>query len=207
MLQKFKNWFKQKKDSFTRHFDAMENSLIDAKSGKHFIEMELSANKITPKFEDSIRKKYARSLMELKIRVASKEDIDTLQYLYNTSWSVATMPFTPIKSSTLSNSLKNPNISFLIASKNAIDIGFIILKIEENYLKTGNIVGIGVLSENRHDGIGTALGIAAWDFFKSNNTKKLKCKVFSENKIAYTFMKGLGFEEVISTRSNLSQFL
>ncbi len=185
----------------------MENSLIDAKSGKHFIEMELSANKITPKFEDSIRKKYARSLMELKIRVASKEDIDTLQYLYNTSWSVATMPFTPIKSSTLSNSLKNPNISFLIASKNAIDIGFIILKIEENYLKTGNIVGIGVLSENRHDGIGTALGIAAWDFFKSNNTKKLKCKVFSENKIAYTFMKGLGFEEVISTRSNLSQFL
>ncbi|MHA1805321.1 MAG: GNAT family N-acetyltransferase [Promethearchaeota archaeon] len=198
MLNKIRNWIERQKDSFTHHVREFENSLTNAKDGRHFIEMRLPIYKITKEFESALRKKYEHVLSTIKIREAHKKDVNIVRDLYNISWSTATMPFNPIQNSTLLNAIKNPDITILIASQDSEDVGFIILKVEKNHEKVGNIIGIGILSEFRYQGIGTALAIASWDFFKKKNVSELKCKVFSENKSAYKFMTRLGFEEIMS---------
>ncbi|MHA1726736.1 MAG: GNAT family N-acetyltransferase [Promethearchaeota archaeon] len=198
MFTKIRNWIARKKDSFSHHVKEFENSLTNAKDGRHFIEMQLPVHKITKEFESTLRKNYEHVMSKIKIREAQERDIDSLRDLYNISWSTATMPFNPIQNSTLLNAIKNPDITILIATQDSRDIGFIILKIERNHEKVGNIIGIGILSEFRRQGIGTALAIASWDFFKNKTVSVLKCKVFSENKSAYKFMTRLGFERIIS---------
>ena len=70
-----------------------------------------------------------------------------------------------------------------------------ILDLEGKDHEFGVIAGLGVLPRFQRKGLGTVIGMAAWNYFKKIGVKELRCEVYKFNTVSYTFITSLGFEE------------
>lgn len=82
----------------------------------------------------------------------------------------------------------------MIVKVYGIDGAFTILDLEGDNKEYGIIAGLGVLPRFQRKGLGTVLGLAAWDHFKKKGVKELRCKVYKDNQRSFHFIKGLNFE-------------
>jgi ribosomal protein S18 acetylase RimI-like enzyme len=163
--------------------------------GMEYIQMKLPIEKITEEYEDEIRKKVEKNILRAKIREAKKEDLESVVFLHNRSWMTSSTPFSPISLDTIRKIFEYPDIKILIAKVYGTDSGFTILDYEGENKEYGIIAGLGVLPRFQRKGLGTVIGMAAWDYFKKKGVKELRCEVYKENKVSFNFIKSLGFEE------------
>jgi ribosomal protein S18 acetylase RimI-like enzyme len=164
-------------------------------TGMTYIQMRLPVEKITEEYEAEVRKKVEKNILRAKIREASKDDLKSVAFLHNRSWMTSSTPFTPISHETIKKIYEYPDTKILIAKVYGIDGGFVILDFEGKEKEFGVICGLGVLPRFQRKGLGTVIGMAAWDFFKKRGVKELRCEVYKDNIVSYNFIKSLGFEE------------
>ncbi|TXT54157.1 MAG: hypothetical protein BAJALOKI2v1_810012 [Promethearchaeota archaeon] len=165
------------------------------KEGMIYIQMRLPVEKITLEFEESLRKKIAQNFLKANIREAEREDFDSIVSLYNKAWLTSQTPFRPLDKDSLKKIFEDPDTVILIAKVYAMDAGFVILDFEGSKKEIGVIAGLGVLPRFQRKGLGTVLGMATWNFFKKQGVKELRCEVYKDNKVSYSFIKWIGFEE------------
>lgn len=91
--------------------------------------------------------------------------------------------------------LINSAYVFLIAKVDNFDCAFAFIYLTGYNKEIGIIELLGVIPELQHKGLDTIIGMACWDYFKIKRVKELRCKVFFNNEISYSFIKALGFEE------------
>jgi len=165
--------------------------------GMVYIQMRLPVEKITNQFEEKLIGKIEHNVIKAKIREATKSDLEILKTIYNRSWLTSNTPFRSITKTDLSNILNDINTVFLIAKVYGIDAAFVLLDFEGPNNEYAIIAALAVLPRFQRKGVGTALGMASWRFFKKKypNVKELRCEVYTGNKISHSFIKGIGFEE------------
>ncbi len=163
--------------------------------GLEYIQMKLPVSKITPEVEDILKKKVEHNILQAKIREANMEDLESVMYLYNRSWLVSSTPFRAITKETLRIIFEYPETLFLIAKAYGSDAAFVILDYEGSNKEYGIIAGLGVLPRFQRKGLGTVIGLAAWNYFKKKGVKELRCEVYKDNKVSYDFIKSIGFVE------------
>lgn len=171
----------------------IQKEILD--QGMIYLQMRLPINKITKEYENSLKEKIEHKIFHAKIREATEKDIATVQNIYNRAWLTSNTPFRPIEKNSLKKIFNDPETVFLIAKIYNVDGGFIILDFEGENKEFGVIAGLGVLPRFQGKGLGTILGMAAWNFFKEKGLKELRCEVYKDNQISYNFIKGLNFEE------------
>lgn len=165
-------------------------------TGLEYIQMKLPLEKITREFEAELGEKVENNILHAKIREASKTDLESIMYIYNRSWLTSNTPFSRITIVSLETIYGYPETVILIAKVYGSDAAFIILDLEGPNNEYGVIAGLGVLPRFQRKGLGTVIGMAAWNFFKEKKgVKELRCEVFTENLTSYNFIKSLGFEE------------
>ncbi|MHA1436666.1 MAG: GNAT family N-acetyltransferase [Promethearchaeota archaeon] len=179
---------KKKKEIDKIHRDISEKGLT-------YIQMKLPVEKITPEFEKSLKNKIEGKIIKAKIREATESDLESITNLYNRAWLTSNTPFRPINVEDLEKVLNDPDTIFLISNVYGIDAGFVILDFEGENKEYGIIAGLGVLPRFQRKGLGTILGIAAWNYFKEKKVKELRCEVYEYNFISQSFIKWIGFEE------------
>ncbi|MFX1478639.1 MAG: GNAT family N-acetyltransferase, partial [Promethearchaeota archaeon] len=130
-------------------------------------------------------------------RKATKEDLDTLKNIYNRSWLTSNTPFRPITKTDLLTILENQDTIFLIGKIYGIDSAFVLLDFEGENKEYAVIAALAVIPRFQRRGVGTILGMAAWNYLKQNhpNVKEIRCEVYKDNKVSFAFIKGIGFEE------------
>ena len=180
-------------DKTQKTTEDVENEILT--TGMKYIQLKLPVEKITKEFEAEITRKVEKSFLNAKIRDATKRDLESVVYMYNRSWMTSCTPFSPISIDTLKKILEYPETKILIAKVYGIDGGFVILDLEGPNNEYGIIAGLGVLPRFQRKGLGTVLGMAAWNHFKNLGVKELRCEVYHENKVSHTFIVSLGFEE------------
>ncbi len=173
--------------------DELEDEI--EKKGMVYIQMRLAVDKITPEIVTNMKEKVERNILKAKIREATKDDLESVVYLYNRSWMTSCTPFSPLSIDSLKNLYEYPEIKILIAKVYGSDSGFVILDLEGPNNEYGVIAGLGVLPRFQRKGLGTVIGMAAWNYYKKKGIKELRCEVYKENKVSYNFIKSLGFEE------------
>jgi ribosomal protein S18 acetylase RimI-like enzyme len=171
----------------------IENDLLT--TGLEYIQMKLPVSNITLEVEENLKKKVEHNILQAKIREAKLEDLESIMYLYNRSWLVSSTPFRPIKKETLRIIYEYPETKILIAKAYGSDAAFVILDFEGGSKEYGVIAGLGVLPRFQRKGLGTVIGMAAWNHFKKKGVKELRCEVFKDNKVSFNFIKSIGFEE------------
>ncbi|MFX0009606.1 MAG: GNAT family N-acetyltransferase [Candidatus Hermodarchaeota archaeon] len=171
----------------------IEDDLIT--SGLEYIQMKLSVARITPEFEKRITEKIERNILRAKIREAKLEDLESVVALYNRSWMTSNTPYSPLSLESTKVLFEYPETKILIAKVYGYDAGFVILDYEGPHNQYGIIAGLGVIPRYQRKGLGTVLGVAAWNYFREQGVKELRCEVFKDNKVSYNFIKSLGFEE------------
>ncbi len=171
----------------------IENEILT--TGLEYIQMKLPVSKITPEVEEELKNKVEHNILQAKIREAKLEDLDSVMYLYNRSWLVSSTPFRPIKLETLKIIYEYPNTLFLIAKAYGSDAAFVILDYEGPNKEYGIIAGLGVIPRFQRKGLGTVIGLAAWNHFKQKGVKELRCEVYKNNVVSYNFIKSIGFVE------------
>ncbi|MFW9950178.1 MAG: GNAT family N-acetyltransferase [Candidatus Thorarchaeota archaeon] len=164
-------------------------------TGMAYIQMRLPVEKITEEYESQIRKKVEKNILRAKIREATINDLETVVFLHNRSWMTSSTPFSPISYESIKKIFNYPDTKILLAKVYGIDGGFAILDFEGREKEIGVICGLGVLPRFQRKGLGTVIGMAAWDYFKKRGVKELQCEVYKDNKVSYNFIKSLGFEE------------
>ena len=180
-------------DKTQKTTEDVENEILT--TGMKYVQLKLPVEKITVEFEAEITNKVEKSFLNAKIRDATKRDLESVVYMYNRSWMTSCTPFSPISIDTLKKILEYPETKILIARVYGIDGGFVILDLEGPNNEYGVIAGLGVLPRFQRKGLGTVLGMAAWNHFKNLGVKELRCEVYHENKVSHTFIVSLGFEE------------
>ncbi len=165
------------------------------KEGVKYLEMSLPAEKIDDDFIKDLKEKTRKIERSVEIRQAKREDLKSIQKIYNSAWSNSPMPFRPITEDRLLTIFDDKTAVFLIAKMNKIDVGFMLLDLEEGEKKLGIIAGLGILPEYQRHGIGTLLGLYSWYYFKKQGVEELRCEVHIDNNTSYKFIKGLGFDE------------
>ena len=173
--------------------EEIENDLLT--EGLEYIQMKLPVSAITPEVEENLRKKVEHNILHAKIREANIEDLESVMYLYNRSWLVSSTPFRAITKETLRIIYEYPDTLFLIAKAYGSDGAFVILDYEGSSKEYGIIAGLGVLPRFQRKGLGTVIGLAAWNHFKEKGVKELRCEVYKENEVSYDFIKSIGFVE------------
>ena len=173
--------------------DEIEEELIT--SGLEYIQMKLPVERITPEFEKRITEKIERNILRAKIREAKLEDLESVVALYNRSWLTSNTPYSRLSLESIKVIFEYPETKILIAKVYGYDAGFVILDYEGSNNQYGVIAGLGVIPRYQRKGLGTVLGVAAWNYFKKQGVKELRCEVFKDNKVSYNFIKSLGFEE------------
>ena len=180
----------EKKDKTKRE---IENDLLT--KGLEYIQMKLPVSALTPEIEVELKKKVEHNILQAKIREANLEDLESVMYLYNRSWLVSSTPFRAITKETLRIIFEYPDTLFLIAKAYGSDGAFVILDYEGLRNEYGIIAGLGVLPRFQRKGLGTVIGLAAWNHFKKKGVKELRCEVYKDNKVSYDFIKSIGFVE------------
>lgn len=165
--------------------------------GMVYIQMRLPVEKITKEFEDKLKKKIEHNIIRAKIREAMKEDLDLLKYIYNRAWLTSNTPFRMITKTDLQKILEYPETVFLIAKIYGIDAAFLLLDFEGEKKEFAIIAALAVIPRFQRRGVGSVLGMASWQYLKENypNVKEIRCEVYKDNKVSYSFIKGIGFEE------------
>ncbi|MFX0058790.1 MAG: GNAT family N-acetyltransferase [Candidatus Hodarchaeota archaeon] len=166
-----------------------------ALNGMAYIQMKLPVQKITKDFENTLKSKIEENIFRARIREATESDIQAIVDIYNKSWLTSNTPFRPLDKSTIKKIFNDPNTKFLIAKVYGIDAAFVILDFEGENKEYGVIAGLGVLPRFQRRGLGTVIGLAAWNYFKEKGVKELRCEVYKSNQTSYGFIKGLQFEE------------
>ena len=166
-----------------------------AREGLTYIQMSLPVKKISPEFEAELKEKVEHNILHAKIREATEKDLQSIMYIHNRSWLTSNSPFSPINLESLKVIYDFPKTIILVAKAYGTDAGFVILDFEGLKDETGVIAGLGVLPRFQRKGLGTVLGMAAWEYFKEKGVKELRCEVYKENYISHQFISSLGFEE------------
>lgn len=182
--------------SFEKRFkseEEIEDELIT--TGMTYIQMKLPIDKITPEYEKDIKNKVDNNILRAKMREATKQDLDSIVYLYNRSWMTSNTPFSAISHETIKKIYEYEDTVILIARVYGSDAGFVILDLEGPNKEYGVIAGLGVLPRYQRRGLGTIIGLAAWEYFKNKGIKELRCEVYKDNRVSYNFITSLGFEE------------
>lgn len=177
------------------------------KEGLTYIQMKLPVERITDEFEKEIKQKVEKNFLNAKIREAKQEDLETVMNIHNRAWMTANEPFRPIELESLKKIYEYPETEILIARVYGNDGGFIILDREGEDDEIGVIAGLGVLPRYQRKGLGTILGIAAWNYFKEKEVTELQCEVYKDNDVSYGFIKSLGFEEYDKKTYRKNDFL
>ena len=167
-----------------------------------YIPMRLPVEKITEEFENFLREKVNQKINNSHIREANLDDLSSLIFLFDEAWHSTTMPYHPLsKKKIITKIFYNPDKKILIADIDSFDCGFAFIgQINDDI---GEISALGILPEYQHKGIGTLLGIASWDFFRERGVNVLQCKVYKDNQISKSFLKGIGFEENLPQNSEI----
>ena len=181
------------KDSKKGEISELQKEVLER--GMVYLQMRLPINKITKEFENSLRDKIEHKIFHASIREATKSDLTSIQNIYNKAWLTSNTPFRPIERDTLKKIFVDPSTVFLVAKVYGIDGGFVILDFEGENKEYGVIAGLGVLPRFQGKGLGTILGLAAWNYFKEKGLEELRCEVYKDNQKSYKFVKGLNFEE------------
>jgi len=165
--------------------------------GMVYIQMRLPVEKITKEFEDNLKKKIEHNIIQAKIREATKEDLDNLKYIYNRAWLTSNTPFRPITKTDLLKILEYPETVFLIAKIYGTDAAFLLLDFEGENNEYAIITALAVIPRFQRRGVGSVLGMASWQYLKEKypNVKEVRCEVYKDNVVSYSFIKGIGFEE------------
>ncbi|MFX0138763.1 MAG: GNAT family N-acetyltransferase [Candidatus Hodarchaeota archaeon] len=173
---------------------AVENLYQD---GMVYIQMKLPVEKITKEFEEKLKNKIEHNIIQAKIREATKEDLDSLKYIYNRAWLTSNTPFRPITKTDLSKILEYPDTIFLIAKIYGSDAAFLLLDFEGENNEYAIIAALAVIPRFQRRGVGSVLGMASWQYLKEKypNVKEVRCEVYKDNLVSYSFIKGIGFEE------------
>ncbi len=182
-------------------FQSFEEKSIEVKAEEkeeeiclEYIQMKLPVENITEEFEAEITAKVKKNFLNAKIRTASKDDLESVLRIHNRAWLTANEPFRPIELESLEKIYEYPETEILIAKVYGDDGGFIMLDFEDDG-KIGIIAGLGILPRFQRKGLGTVLGVAAWNYFKKRGVEELRCEVYKDNSASYSFIKSLGFKE------------
>jgi len=195
---KSEDWFNQIRKNIRDTFQNITAEILEVfEERPSYVQMRLPVEKITQEFEDSLKEKIEHSIVHAEIREATKGDIEHIFKIYGKAWQSTSMPFRQVNQETFLKFHKHFKTVFLIASVDNIDGGFILIHFERNNNDIGVINGLGVLPQFQHKGLGTTLAMAAWNYFKERGVRELRCEVHKDNKIPYSFIKGLGFEEML----------
>lgn len=181
------------KDSGKNKITDLEKQILT--NGMVYLQMRLPIEKITKEFENTLKRKIESKIYRANIREAELKDLSIITDIYNKSWLTSSTPFRPIQKETLIKIFKDQNTVFLIAKVYDSDSGFVILDFEGENNEYGVIAGLGVLPRFQGKGLGTILGMAAWNYFKEKGLKELRCEVYKDNQKSFNFIKGLNFEE------------
>jgi len=173
--------------------EEIENDILT--TGLEYIQMKLPVSSITPEVEEKLKKKVEHNFLQAKIREANLEDLESVMHLYNRSWLVSSTPFRAITKETLRIIYDYPDTLFLIAKVYGSDGAFVILDYEGPNKEYGIIAGLGVIPRFQRKGLGTVIGLAAWNHFKEKGVKELRCEVFKDNQVSFNFIKSIGFVE------------
>jgi len=160
-----------------------------------YIQLKLPVSKITPEFEEMLTKKVKNNFFRAKIREANEEDLASVKYLYDRAWLTSSTPFSAISISSLKTIWEYPETIILIAKVYGSDAGFAILDFEGENREIGVIAGMGILPRFQRKGLGTVIGMAAWNYFKNKGVQELRCEVYKGNTVSYQFIKSIGFKE------------
>lgn len=165
--------------------------------GMVYIQMRLPVEKITDDFEEKLRKRIGHNIIQAKIREASIEDLNILKDIYNRAWLTSSTPFRPITKTDLKKIIEYPDTIFLIARVYGIDGAFVFLDFEGENNEYAVIAALAVIPRFQRKGVGTALGIAGWKYIKEKfpNIKEIRCEVYKDNEVSYSFIEGIGFKE------------
>jgi len=165
--------------------------------GMVYIQMKLPVEKITNEFENKLKEKIEHNIIQAKIRDATKADLDSLKYIYNRAWLTSNTPFRPITKTDLQKILEYPETVFLIAKVYGSDAAFLLLDFEGENKEFAIIAALAVIPRFQRKGLGSVLGMASWQYLKEKypNVKEIRCEVYGDNNVSYSFIKGIGFEE------------
>jgi len=182
------------KDSGKELRTDLQNQILN--NGMVYLQMRLPIEKLTEEFENSLNEKIEKNIYRASIRKAEPKDLSIITDIYNKSWLTSSTPFRPIQKETLKKIFNNQNTVILIAKVyDTFDGGFVILDFEGENNQYGVIAGLGVLPRFQGKGLGTFLGMSAWNYFKEKGLKELRCEVYRDNQKSFDFIKGLNFEE------------
>ncbi len=165
--------------------------------GMVYTQMRLPVEKITKEFEAELKDKIEHNIIKANIREATKEDLDSLKNIYNRAWLTSNTPFRPITKTDLKKILEYPETVFLIGKVYGADASFLLLDFEGENKEIAIIAALAVIPRFQRRGVGTILGMASWQYLKEHfpHVKEIRCEVYRENKVSFSFIKGLGFEE------------
>lgn len=181
------------KDSGKECISDLQQQILN--NGMVYLQMRLPIEKITKDFENTLKEKIEKKIYRATIREAELKDLSMITDIYNKSWLTSSTPFKSIQRGTLKKIFADQNTVFLIAKVYGDDGGFVILDFEGENNEYGVIAGLGVLPRFQGKGLGTILGMAAWNYFKTKGVKELRCEVYQDNKKSFRFINGLNFEE------------
>ncbi|MFW9930306.1 MAG: GNAT family N-acetyltransferase [Candidatus Thorarchaeota archaeon] len=173
----------------------LAESLDLLKDDENYIHMKLPIKKISREFENELKKKIRNDINVIKIREATRKDVQVFIQLHKVIWTSTSMPYKPFSREIVEELIEKPNIIFLIANFNDKDVGFGIIHYVGEERQIGIITAIGVIPEHQRKGFGTILGLEIWKYFKEKGLVELQCRVSKDNKKAKEFIKSLGFEE------------
>lgn len=195
---KSEDWLEHLRKSISKTFQNLSTEVYDLFDERpSYINMILPVNKITKELEESLKTKIEHNILHAQVREAFIEDIETIYDIYNQAWHSSPMPFRQVKKETFLKILEQPNTLFLIAKIGSKDGGFILIHFEGEKNEFGVINGLAILPKFQHKGLATTLAMATWNYFKNRNVKELRCQIHKDNNIIYSFIKSLGFEELI----------
>ncbi|TFG01010.1 MAG: GNAT family N-acetyltransferase [Promethearchaeota archaeon] len=167
------------------------------REGLEYVQMRLPIDEITQQKENELKEKIEGNIIKAHIREAKEEDLESVKAIYNRSWLTSKTPFRMIEIDTLNPIFKDPDTVFLIGKLYGQDAAFVILDFEGPNKEYAVIAGLGVIPKYQRKGLGTIMGMAAWNYLKEHfsNIKELRCEVYKNNTVSFNFIKNLGFEE------------
>ncbi len=165
--------------------------------GMVYIQMKLPVENITNEFEKKLKEKIEHNIIRAKIREATKADLDSLKYIYNRAWLTSNTPFRPITKTDLQKILEYSETVFLMAKVYGSDAAFLLLDFEGENKEFAVIAALAVIPRFQRKGLGSVLGMSSWQYLKEKypNIKEIRCEVYKDNSVSYSFIKGIGFEE------------
>jgi GNAT superfamily N-acetyltransferase len=169
----------------------------DAAPGFRYVIMNLPMSKISPEKLAEMASKVRQVMPLLKTWVASEADIPRLVDLYNASFFQCPDPYRPVTESDMRAIFEKSTI--IMGNMYGSDAAFIVNKIETHTSETGKIERLGVICgiavhpRFRQKGLATAIGLAAYDFFKDKHVDHLQCEVYEKNGPSMSFITWVGF--------------